>query len=240
MFSYSTRVEKVSEVWSDSFKVYKEHFTKIVGLVFVANLISAVLQYFMPIDETSKGFATYGSGPLPVVLTLITLLIAVYFLAAIFHRYQGLVLGQNPSFTVSLQFALKRYFVYLGAMIIATILMGVGFIILVIPGIFLAFLLAFTMPSVILDDKNVFSSIDYSSKLVWGNWWRNFVVLFIPGLILAVVNIALALLFTPNHMVVFLILNLILMSIAAPWIYAVLLVQYNDLKLRYAEKMAKK
>ena len=94
---------------------------------------------------------------------------------------------------------------------------------------------------VLLDGDGVFASIKRSAKLVWGNWWRTFIVLLIPG----IVNTAIILLFRlliqfgfqlDIYHFWFYVLSAIPVIFLAPWGMAVGLEQYYDLKLRYQRK----
>lgn len=63
-----------------------------------------------------------------------------------------------------------------------------GFILLVLPGIFLAVKLALGLPSLVMERSNALDAMDRSYKLTKGNWWSLFGLVLVIALILAVVS----------------------------------------------------
>jgi hypothetical protein len=51
---------------------------------------------------------------------------------------------------------------------------------LIIPSIILSFSLLFFGYFILLEDKSSYQSLKASHSLVWGYWWRTFLIFFIP------------------------------------------------------------
>lgn len=71
----------------------------------------------------------------------------------------------------------------LAASILYSILMTVGFILCLIPGIMIAVYLYFYMYVYIVEDRGVVDSLQRSYELVKGNWWVTFGYLIVFGII---------------------------------------------------------
>ncbi len=71
----------------------------------------------------------------------------------------------------------------LAASILYSILMAVGFLLCLIPGIMIAVYLYFYMYVYIVEDRGVVDSLQRSYELVKGNWWVTFGYLIVFGII---------------------------------------------------------
>ncbi|MDF2379593.1 MAG: hypothetical protein P1V18_05255 [Candidatus Gracilibacteria bacterium] len=85
----------------------------------------------------------------------------------------------------------KNYWMTLLSMIgfgiLATLLIGIGFVLLVVPGIYLALGLSFGMFLVIIDHDGPLEAIKHSRALVSGRWWSVFGALLFWGVLSGVV-----------------------------------------------------
>ena len=74
------------------------------------------------------------------------------------------------------------------ANILAAIIIGIGFILLVIPGIYLLVRFAFVSPAVVLERKGPGEALSRSAELVRGSWWRVFGIGLLVFILVAVAN----------------------------------------------------
>ena len=81
---------------------------------------------------------------------------------------QGADVGLGSSFGATL----PRVLALIGGMFGFLLAICVGFILLVIPGIYLLGSLFLFVPAIVLDGKGPIESLNHSHKLVKGNWWR--------------------------------------------------------------------
>ncbi|MEO6714536.1 MAG: glycerophosphoryl diester phosphodiesterase membrane domain-containing protein [Mycobacteriales bacterium] len=70
-----------------------------------------------------------------------------------------------------------------GAAVVTSILLVVGFLVFVIPGIYLSVALAFTTPAIVLEGRGIIAAMKRSRALVSGAWWRTLGVLLLAGMI---------------------------------------------------------
>lgn len=111
-----------------------------------------------------------------------------------------------------------------------------GFIAMAISIIFYIFI-AFNRAAVLFDNANWISALKQSIQLVWGNWWRTFVVFFIPTLIFYAPF--LILFFVMAYLKIWIVQDvlIIIAALVFPFFIGLYLIQYNDLKNRRTEKL---
>lgn len=193
---------------------------------------------------------------------IVFVLFLIQFGLMMFRMMGEISRGNEVSYKSAARYSLRKYFIFLAAAVTIGVMLTIIYVSLLLT-IFLAILVPFVLmfcivlfkfilPGIILDDKGVFSSIGYSARLVWGNWWRTFVVLLVPGLFFGLVMlVSFLFVFLPGVFhagpvvywiivpvgIILYLVTLIFMFI--PWYTAVILEQYQDLKLRYNHKLDK-
>lgn len=121
--------------------------------------------------------------------------------------------------------------------------MAIDMLLLFVAVVFLGVYLIFVQFAVVLEGKRPLAAINSSFNLVRGNWWRTFIVLLITGVVLAGVLLLVSLLAgtafgwqggvqTGRVLLEKSILQMVLSALTAPFVVAILYMQYLDLKLR--------
>jgi hypothetical protein len=120
----------------------------------------------------------------------------------------------------------------IGAGIVAGLLIGIGLILFVIPGLYLLTIWAVIGPAIVLERKGVFESFGRSHQLVKGDAWRVFGVILSVFVIVFVVRIALSALAVgiDDSAVVRIVLDWIGSSLTAPITAIVAAVIYFQLR----------
>jgi hypothetical protein len=165
-------------VFERVFKIYGEQFTL---------LIPAALVLFIPVAILNG--IVYDSGG--VVASLVAAAIAVI---ATFW-YQGMVveavrdiLDGRRDHTLGSLFSSAAPFIWplFAVGVLAGIAIAIGFVLLIVPGLFLLTIWAVIVPAIVIDRAGVFESFGRSRELVRNNGWRVFgviVVLFLLQLV---------------------------------------------------------
>jgi len=86
---------------------------------------------------------------------------------------------KEPSWGSINQIVLKKYFFLLFAYIIYYLVMLCGFVLFVIPGIFLSIRLLLCDAGVLFEGESVFVSLRRSWRITRGSWWRMFALVLI-------------------------------------------------------------
>jgi hypothetical protein len=168
-----------------------------------------------------------------------------YLLAtgAVFKLQLDSYLGKPSDIRASFDYAFARHrllsLLWLG--IITTLMIGVGLVLFVIPGVYLFVALAFVIPVLLLEGLRGMAAVSRSMSLVTGRWWATFGRLLV-GLILIIVAVFLvnvigsAITHGVSSVSLYLIINgivgIIISVFVAPFYAALVTVTYTDLRVR--------
>jgi hypothetical protein len=168
-----------------------------------------------------------------------------YLLAtgAVFKLQLDSYLGGKSDIRASVDYAFGRHrllsLLWLG--IIVTVMVGIGLILLIIPGVYLFVALAFVIPVLLLEGMRGMAAISRSMSLVTGRWWPTFGRLVV-GLILIIVGVFLvgvigsALTHGVSSVSLYLIINgivgIVISVFISPFFAALVNVTYVDLRVR--------
>lgn len=89
-------------------------------------------------------------------------------------------------FQVALSFVIPKVISIIIATLIGSVIIFLGFLFLVIPGIIATIMLALIVPTIVLEDKGALDSLGRSKALVSHRWFKTFAVLLINGIIILV------------------------------------------------------
>jgi uncharacterized membrane protein len=232
----------VGEILDTSFSLYRRHFGALATVSLVCTGLPLVLRLFV---EASGGLFTHLTLALLYLLSLVVLSLvatgATVFIVS--ESYLGRPLSARE--------ALVRATPYMGRILIASLLMalviGLGFVLMVIPGIILAVGLAVAIPAVVLESgRSASGALSRSWELTRGARWRIFglgitlfVLLYVPvvaisGLVAVLIPRGAAVGFgaSSTATIVALAIGGVVQLFIYPLFYCVLTVTYYDLRVR--------
>jgi hypothetical protein len=169
-----------ARVFERIFEIYRDQFTL---------LIPAAVILFLPV-AILNGLVLAGGGALAALGATAIALIASFW-------YQGMVveavvdiLDGRRDHTLGSLFSSVSPFIWtlVGAGILATIIIVIGFILIIVPGLIALTFLAVVAPAVVIDRAGVTGALSRSRDLVRGNAWRVFGVIVVLFLITAVIT----------------------------------------------------
>jgi hypothetical protein len=231
----------VGEILDTSFSLYRRHFSALATVALVCTGIPLVLRMFL---EASGGFLVNLTLGVLYALSLVVLnLVAT---AATVFVVSESYLGRP----LSAWEALRRATPYMGRILVCSLLMaiavGLGFMLLLIPGVILAVGLALAIPAVVLESRTSASgALSRSWELTRGARWRIFglgitllVLLYVP--VVAITGLFALLLpesagmFSGGSlgMVMAIAVGGLVQMFIYPLFYCVLTVTYYDLRVR--------
>lgn len=138
---------------------------------------------------TATDAATFGVGLF--VAALINFLAGRLAQAGCFRAIADAYLGEEVSWRSSLRFALRRLPALVGLSILSGILVGIGTILLVIPGIYLYVAFAVSVPVLLVEGAGPAGALQRSRELVRGRWWGTLGVTVVGYLLVSIVTYAL-------------------------------------------------
>ncbi|MCL4376309.1 hypothetical protein M1558_02365 [Candidatus Parvarchaeota archaeon] len=179
----------------DAIAVFKKSFI----LLFTDPLLFALAVIYAVIYIV---FAAYSSYSIKIpnissaninLLTLYYLLIyaVLIFLASTF--ISGIVFvriaGKKKNFHSIITKAVKRYPALLATTFLTSIIIALGLIAFVIPGIYLAFKLILSPVSAVVEDKSPVDAMKRSWNITFGNWWYLLALFVLFFIVLSIIGL---------------------------------------------------
>jgi hypothetical protein len=245
----------IGETVDVSIKLYLRNAGTLLGIVAVAVLPVYILFILILISVAPEGAVIEGDQILMptqadldafnrVLLGFILLSVLASMLAAgaAFKAVADAYLGGKPGIGDSLRYAGGRLHSLLWVSLLYVICLAVGFILLIVPGIYLMVALSVSVPALILEGHKGTKALGRSRDLIKGRWWPTAGVYFL-GLVLVpiVVGVILGFIFgaaipETESVTSFLFLQgtqeALIDIISAPLQAAVITVLYFDLRVR--------
>ena len=174
----------VGEIVDATFTIYRRRFGPMFAialmLVFIPFLISLVGGCSLDAGGTTSCTSLIG-GLGYFVSSIGTLVAGTAAILVAAEAYAGV-----PSdWRRAMRIGLRRILPIIGATIVAVVLIAIGFVLLVVPGIFVAVSLAVVWEALIIEGAGPIESIKRSWRLVSGERWR----VFGAGLLVIVIAI---------------------------------------------------
>ena len=246
----------VGEILDVSIKLYLKNFWTLVKTVAVVVVPVSLLGFLFVLSSLPEG-VTVEEGQLVFpdeagltafftstgISTFLAVLAALLATGAAFKAVGDAYLGRQPRAGESLSFAGKKVLSLLWVGILTMMVVLAGFLLLVIPGIYMMIALMVVVPVLMVEDIRGFKALRRSRDLVKGRWWPTF-GLVILGVFL-IPPILQTLLVLPFQLFVFVSMesvipllflreavNVLASALTTPFTAAVLTVLYFDLRVR--------
>ena len=193
---YQYKENSFGEIFSKGFGMFFDNFLPLIGIAFLMYLPVAVFDYLLTkesyrlliIMQTTNQVPTSYLGIL--LLTIGVLIFETLLVSSVMTYYiSNKAMGQEESFFNIIKKALKKFFPLLGLSIVSALLIMIGFILLVIPGIIIALSLSIVIQVMLLENLGIKDSIKRSRELTKGAKGRIFWVIFFLGVITGIISI---------------------------------------------------
>jgi hypothetical protein len=249
-FTPQLRPLSVGEILDAGFRLFRHRFGTLVGCIVVPIVPIYILGTVIvgstdptafdvnaPVDNS--GTAVVGR----LIDQILSSIAAAVGLAACFKAISAAYLGERAGIGDSLRYGASRFLPLIVCYIVCSILLILGFIALIIPGIFLLVKLSMAFPALVCEKAGPIKSISRSWELTKGNWWRVFGTLIVVFILLFVISLALggvlgAVLLSSDSIsevafaVLTTLIGLLIAAITYPLIASVVTVMYYDLRVR--------
>ena len=193
----------LGEVISKTFEVFRRDFTKYVVLFAVVEVIIGVVTALAqnafvlptpPPNPSPQQFFSWFSGFLGALVPLVASILIVT--AVFFPIAQGSAIKlaseqiekARADLGASVRFAASKLIRIWALSVVVGIIVVLGFIALVVPGIILAIMFSLAFPVLLIENKGVLDSMRRSRELVGHRWLKTFGVYLILGIIVAVAS----------------------------------------------------
>jgi hypothetical protein len=206
----------IGEILDVGIKIYWRHALTLFKIVLFVVLPAQILVNVVQVSALPAGMTgTFTSNPFGpdfqtradttisggetatfivgfVAALLINALAGKLAQAGCFRAVADAYLGEQISWRSSLRYALKRLPAVVAVSIVSTILIGIGTLLCIIPGIYLWGAFYVAIPVALVEGIGPFRALGRSRDLVQGRWWPTIGVAFVGYTLVFLVSAALA------------------------------------------------
>lgn len=207
-----TRELSLSEVVSKTFELYRNNFTKYFALFFIVEAAvgvfdtlayNAFLLPSRPANATPQQVLNWLPGYLGAATELGTVL-AVVTLAFIPIAFGGSIkmaseeIENRPvDLAAAARFTITKLLWMWALGLIVVIVVGLGFVALVIPGIILGIMFSLVFQALLIESTGVTGSLNRSRELVSHRWLKTFATYLVLGIIIVIAATIVSLISAP-------------------------------------------
>jgi hypothetical protein len=177
----------LSGVLSEAWGMYKTYAKHLLAIAFAIYLVAAIIVALLSLAGTFGAFLGY----------LVSIIAAFLLQATLVKAVQDVRDGRVD---MSIGETVSAATPYLGAVALASVLAGIaieiGLALVIVPGLYLMTIWAVIVPVIVIERSGVFAAFTRSRELVRGRAWHVFATIVLVYVILILVSIVLAAIFT--------------------------------------------
>jgi len=181
--TYELKPRGYGGILDATFDLYKQNFLLFVGIAGIVYIPLAIVQALM-LTIGGQTLAMAAAG----VIAFVSVFLALFVSGAMTKAIADVYLGQEASVAESYSYVLRRWLPYLWTNILSLVLVMLGIILCFVPGVVFAFWIVFASEVFVIEGKAGWQAIQRSRELVGGHWGRAFVLLFLVGILVAVLQ----------------------------------------------------
>ncbi len=190
----------VGEILDGAFTTMRRYPKATLGLSAAVATVSAVVMFFMQlivndiapptVSETDPYAVSFNGWAFAVFVAgfLLTALFGLILTGMLTVVISEAVLGKPIDVGVVWPSVRRRIGALIGASLLIMLLVLIGTILCILPGIYLYVALSFTTPALILEGQSVTNALRRSRALVKGDWWRVFGILLLAFIIVFIIS----------------------------------------------------
>jgi len=239
--------QTIGGVLDTTFRLYKASLLQLIPLSLLMTVAAVapsiyVLMHANPADPTAQVHILMSAGYW--ITYGVSLIGIMWATGALYLKTHAIGSGEALTTGSALQKSLTRLPTQIGATILWSLMVGVGLLLLLVPGLILMGSLILTFNLAVIESKGPLDSVVGSHRLIWGHWWRTAAILTV-GIIIVIVLYMVAImaitLLAPLFASVGALMVTMVASIAVgglmgllltPFYISMLIALYWDLKLR--------
>jgi hypothetical protein len=218
------RPRTLGEILSEAFRIYRENAANLLVIVAVVvvplSFISAVAVRLFDVTVTAV-----------IIGAAIGVIIWAILQAAMLRGAAQATIGDPVDIEASYRWGLSRFGSVLLVAVLVGIVVGVGFLLLVIPGFIFLVFLSVSEPALIVENRRGTEAMSRSWNLVRGHFWHALVVILVAAIITGVIQGILSAIGGDNWFVAW-IFTAIAQIITTPFTALVTVLLYLDLRAR--------
>jgi ribosomal protein L40E len=248
-----SRELSLGENISKTFQVYRREFAKyfilfaIVGVIVqvVTTLAQrAIVLPTLPVNPTSQQVSSWFAALFTAFFLLISVIFVVNIVFSTIAEGSAIKLASEQitkgqaDLGAAVRFAFSKLLSIWALSIIIGIIVALGFIALIVPGIILAIMFSLALPVLLLENKGVFDSMGRSRQLVSHRWGKTFGTFLVLAIIVLIASLIFSAITAPLGVIIGPVVNGILSAFYQPLFPILLAVYYYSNLSRTAQAPA--
>jgi hypothetical protein len=234
------RPRDVGALFRDALAAYFRHFWLFVALSAAVVVPAELIVEGIGLEMLTGSYDDSPSVPEALVPTIVEFLVVTPIIAAIcIYALHQIAEGARPAAGEVFVAGFEAFTPLFWAVALAAVGIALGFVALIVPGIFLAVRWYFVPQSVVIEGTRGPDALSRSGQLVQGFWWRTFglvllanIAIAIPGLLLVTPFTAIA--ESTDRAVWVMVGSAVTTAITAPFVALYSTLLYYDLLARRA------
>jgi hypothetical protein len=234
-----TRELDFGEIFSQTFQLYRANFFSLfvpflIGYTIIQAFTFLLTPYFavapsLVLEELFQWFFLIFISI--AVLGIIGLIVTTVVSGVAVKQTSDILEKGEANLQDSFRFAASKLPSLLVVAIITSIIIGIGLIVFVVPGIIFAIMFSLVVPAIIIEQTGSLESLSRSRRLVSKRWGKTFVVILLITIIIAVINTVVGLITGFfGSLIINTITTIIISSITQPiYVVAITLLYYSML-----------
>ncbi len=225
---------------SKTFEVYRRGFAKYFVLFAVVGVIvqvvttlaqQAIVLPTLPVNPTSQQVSNWFATLFAAFFLLIGVIFVVNIVFSAIAEGSAIKLASEQitkgqaSLGASIGFAVSKLLSIWALSLIVGIIVVLGFIALIVPGIILAIMFSLALPVLLIENKGVTESMRRSRRLVSHRWAKTFGTFLVLGIIIIIASLIFSAITAPLGIILGPITNGILSAFYQP-LFPILMVVY--------------
>jgi len=198
----------LGDVISRTFELYRRNFAKYFVLFVVVEAIIGVVSTLargafplptLPANPTNQQVIDWAPGffgTLVVyvgIIGIVSLVVGTIAAAGTIRMASEEIEGRPIGLGEAVSFAVRKMVWVWVLGLVVGIIVGLGLIALVVPGIILAIMFSMALPSLLIENTGILGSMSRSRELVGHRWGKTFATFLVLGIIVVVIAIVLSL-----------------------------------------------
>lgn len=240
----------LGDILSTAFELYKTNAAKLIQIVAIVviplSLIQAIIVDLaignatgeIKVDQVTGEITVDSGGGLIqgvlglAIVALMSVIIQQLLAGSLTRGAAGSLLGRAVDVGASYRYAFSRIGALIGLAILVGVVVFVGYLLLIIPGIIFGVFLSMAMPAFIVERKGISDAMSRSWELVRGSWWHTLGVILVAGILAGIVSSVIGAIGGSTFIGSW-IFGALGQIITAPFVALVAVVLYVDLRARH-------
>jgi hypothetical protein len=238
------RPRDVGRLFADSLAVYGRYLWLFILLSAAVVVPADVIVQGVGLEMLTSSYDESPDIAETIVPSIVEFLVVAPIVAAIcIYALHQIAAGERPSAAEVFVAGFEAFTPLFGAVLLAALGIALGFVLLIVPGIYLAIRWYFVPQAVVIEGARGAGALSRSTQIVTGYWWRTFglvllanIAIVIPGLLLVLPFSAIA--ESTDRAVWQLVGSTIATSVTTPFVALFSTLLYYDLRARAESRFA--